>query len=132
MGITEITTLEALLIALSGILIVFFMLAMLSVMITAISRVVSASVAGSGANAPSSASAPAAAGAPVSAASPSATTQDTAAAQASQSEPDVPYGGTIKLLGVDEKTAACIMAVVSHETNIPLSQLVFKSIKAVK
>jgi len=27
--------------------------------------------------------------------------------------------------------AACVMAIVSHETGIPLDQLVFKSIKAV-
>lgn len=34
--------------------------------------------------------------------------------------------------GVDERTAAAIMAIVSHETDIPLSQLRFKSIKPVK
>ena len=44
---------------------------------------------------------------------------------------DAPNGGTVKLLNVDEKTAACVMAIVSHETQIPLNQLVFKSIKAV-
>ena len=33
--------------------------------------------------------------------------------------------------GVSEVEAACIMAIVSHETGIPLDQLVFKSIKAV-
>lgn len=40
------------------------------------------------------------------------------------------YGGEVALIGVDEKTAACIMAIVSHETGIPLSELVFKKIKA--
>lgn len=39
--------------------------------------------------------------------------------------------GELKLLGVDEKTAAMIMAIVSHETQIPLSQLQFKMIKAI-
>jgi hypothetical protein len=40
--------------------------------------------------------------------------------------------GTLKLKNVDEKTAAMIMAIVSHESGIPLSQLRFKSIKALE
>ena len=40
------------------------------------------------------------------------------------------YGGEVMLIDVDEKTAACIMAIVSHETGIPLSELIFKKIKA--
>ena len=40
------------------------------------------------------------------------------------------FGGEIALYDVDEKTAACIMAIISDETKIPLSQLVFKSIRA--
>lgn len=39
--------------------------------------------------------------------------------------------GEVALIDVDEKTAACIMAIVSHETGIPLSELIFKSIKAI-
>lgn len=39
--------------------------------------------------------------------------------------------GELKLLGVDEKTAAMIMAIVSHESKIPLSELQFKMIKAI-
>lgn len=39
--------------------------------------------------------------------------------------------GELKLLGVDEKTAAIIMAIVSHESQIPLSELQFKMIKAI-
>lgn len=38
--------------------------------------------------------------------------------------------GQLKLIGVDEKTAAMIMAIVSHESGIPLSELRFISIKA--
>lgn len=38
--------------------------------------------------------------------------------------------GELKLLGVDEKTAAMIMAIVSDETGISLNELQFKSIKA--
>lgn len=39
--------------------------------------------------------------------------------------------GELKLLGVDEKTAAMIMAIVSDESQIPLSELQFKMIKAI-
>jgi len=39
--------------------------------------------------------------------------------------------GELKLLNVDEKTAAMIMAIVSDESQIPLSELSFKSIKAI-
>lgn len=39
--------------------------------------------------------------------------------------------GELKLKNVDEKTAALIMAIVSDESKIPLSELCFKSIKAV-
>ncbi|HEY9061544.1 MAG TPA: OadG family protein [Pseudobacteroides sp.] len=38
--------------------------------------------------------------------------------------------GELKLMGVDEKTAAMIMAIVSDESKIPLSELQFKSIRA--
>ncbi len=37
--------------------------------------------------------------------------------------------GTIDLVGVDEKTAAVIMAIVSDKSGIPLNRLSFKSIK---
>lgn len=40
--------------------------------------------------------------------------------------------GELKLKNVDEKTAAMIMAIVSDETKIPLSELCFKSISAVE
>lgn len=39
--------------------------------------------------------------------------------------------GELKLKNVDEKTAAMIMAIVSDESQIPLSELIFKSIAAV-
>jgi Na+-transporting methylmalonyl-CoA/oxaloacetate decarboxylase gamma subunit len=38
--------------------------------------------------------------------------------------------GELKLIGLEEKTAAMIMAIVSDESGIPLSELQFKSIKA--
>ena len=37
--------------------------------------------------------------------------------------------GTLELDGVDEPTAAVIMAIVSDESGIPLNRLLFKSIK---
>ena len=40
--------------------------------------------------------------------------------------------GTLKLKGCDEKTAAMTMAIVADDTGIPLSELVFKSIKLVE
>ncbi len=47
-------------------------------------------------------------------------------------EPDGDWSaGELKLIGVDEKTAAMIMAIVSDESEIPLSQLQFKTIKAI-
>lgn len=40
------------------------------------------------------------------------------------------YGGEIALYDVDEKTAACIMAIVSDSSGIPLDHLIFRSIRA--
>lgn len=40
--------------------------------------------------------------------------------------------GDVKLSHVDERTAAMIMAIVSDESGIPLSELCFKSIKAIE
>ena len=37
--------------------------------------------------------------------------------------------GEVELIGTDEKTAAVIMALVSHNSGIPLNRLSFKSIK---
>lgn len=39
--------------------------------------------------------------------------------------------GELKLYDVDERTAAAVMAIVSHESGIPLAELRFKSIKPV-
>ena len=106
-----ISVLDALMIALSGIIIVFIMLALLWGVIAVISRVMGMLEKHTAHPASVSAAAPAAA-AP-------------AAAPAPASAPQV------KLEGVSEVEAACVMAIVSHETGIPLDQLVFKSIKAV-
>ena len=104
-----ISVLDALMIALSGIVIVFLMLALLWGVIAVISRVMGVLEKHNAHPASVSAAAPAAA-APAAAPAP------------------VPQ---VKLEGVSEVEAACVMAIVSHETGIPLDQLVFKSIKAV-
>jgi Na+-transporting methylmalonyl-CoA/oxaloacetate decarboxylase gamma subunit len=46
-----------------------------------------------------------------------------------QNSPEVSKG-QLDLIGVDEKTAAIIMAIVSDELKISLNQLQFKSIKS--
>lgn len=106
-----ISVLDALMIALSGIVIVFLMLALLWGIIVVISRAVGALEKHT--------AHPASAGAAASSAP-----APTPAAPAPAAVPQV------KLEGVSEIEAACVMAIVSHETGIPLDQLVFKSIKA--
>lgn len=106
-----ISVLDALMIALSGIVIVFIMLALLWGVIAVISRVMGVLEKHTAHPASVSAVAPAAV-APAAAPAPAPAPQ-------------------VKLEGVSEVEAACVMAIVSHETGIPLDQLVFKSIKAV-
>jgi hypothetical protein len=56
-----------------------------------------------------------------------------AAAQSVQGTDENAFSsGELKLYNVDEKTAAMIMAIVSDESKIPLSELNFKSIKALE
>ena len=55
-----------------------------------------------------------------------------AAAPAAPAAPEEEFSsGSLKLKNCDEKTAAMIMAIVADDTGIPLSELVFKSIKLV-
>ena len=96
----------ALVIAASGLAVVFMMLAMLWASIIVVSKVVNKI-------------------APVKAAAPAAAPAAPVAAPAAGT-----FGGDVALIDVDEKTAACVMAIVSHETGIPLSELIFKKIKA--
>lgn len=104
----------AFLVALSGIVIVFIMLAVLCFMIPIISKVVQ-SVQKKPARERVATTEPKTAPAPAPAAAPAVTA----------------VSGDVALIDVDEKTAACIMAIVSHETGIPLSKLIFKTIKAI-
>lgn len=107
---------EALMIALSGFLVVFLMLVILWGILVLISKAVS------GMEKSVAAEVPAVPAAPVKAEEP-----QPAPAPAKAHEI---YGGEIALYDVDEKTAACIMAIVSDSSGIPLDQLIFRSIKA--
>ena len=108
---------QALMIALSGFIVVFLMLVILWGLIVAINKVTSNII-----KEPEVTRAPLRASAPKPAAP---------AAPVTETEKKT-YGGEIKLFNVDEKTAACIMAIISDETKIPLDQLIFRSIKAVE
>ncbi|MBR3835520.1 MAG: OadG family protein [Clostridia bacterium] len=46
--------------------------------------------------------------------------------------PETESQGELELIGVDEPTAAILMALVSYKTNIPLNRLAFRSIKLVE
>ena len=97
---------DALMIALSGIVIVFLMLALLWGVIVVISRIMGA----------------------LEHPAPQMIRPEPEPVPAAAPAPAVPQ---VQLEGVSEIEAACVMAIVSHETGIPLDQLVFKSIKAV-
>ncbi len=100
MNLTSLSISDALLIALCGFITVFIMLACLWLIIVIISRTLS--------NVHKMPAPTAAAPVPVSA----------------------PTAAPVQLTDVDDLTAACIMAIVSDETGIALSELIFKHIKA--
>ncbi len=106
-------SISALLVALSGIVIVFIMLAVLCMIIPLISKAVQSTQKPAVRERVSSPPPQRPAPPPRPAATPAA----------------APSGPS--LIGVDEKTAACIMAIVSHETGIPLSELNFQRIQAI-
>lgn len=102
------TTKDMLLVAIVGIIIVLVELGILAVLIQGISKIVRAleGLATGKKEQPA---------APVTA-TPAAT-------------PAVQSASSVELVGVDEPTAAVIMAIISNESGIPLEQLNFKSIK---
>ena len=103
---------EALLISLCGFVTVFLLLLFLIVVIKIISTVVMA-IEGKGKTAPAPA-AEAPAPAPVK----------------EEEKPSKPWDGKLQLIDEDEETAACIMAIISDETDIPLDELQFRRIQA--
>ncbi|MBP3442754.1 MAG: OadG family protein [Clostridia bacterium] len=46
--------------------------------------------------------------------------------------PETESQGELELIGVDEPTAAILMALVSYRTDIPLNRLIFRSIRLVE
>ncbi len=111
---------EALLIAASGIVIVFLVLAALCFLIPITSRLVRAFAEDPFSSQQSQ---------QTQHTKPTAEQSKPAPAPVQEAAPSA-YGGEILLVDVDEKTAACVMAIVSHETGIPVSELIFKKIKA--
>lgn len=105
-----LSVLEAIMVALSGIVIVFLMLALLWGVIIGVSRVVAKLEASGIGMKPTAAPTPA---------------RPAPAAKA----PVAPVIPPVELINIGETQAACVMAIISHETGIPLDQLIFKSIK---
>ncbi len=103
---------EALLISLCGFVTVFILLIFLILVLMVVSRIVIA-IEGTGK-----------ATAPVSAA-PAAVPEEK-----KEAKPSKPWDGKLQLIDVDEETAACIMAIISDETDIPLDELQFRRIQA--
>ncbi len=121
----SLTMPETLLIAVAGILVVIAELALITVIILGISKImrsIESKLTDKGAEVPESVSASVAApvAAPVTPAAPAAA-------------PAVSYGTAngIQLIDVDEPTAAVVMALVSNQSGIPLERLAFKSIKGI-
>ena len=117
-----LSILDALMVALSGFIIVFIMLAVLWGVIVVISRAVTG-VENRTDAAAGTEPMPAPVPAPTAPAAPAAPVA-VQYSSAPQAQPQV------VLEGISDTEAACVMAIVSHETGIPLDQLVFKSIKA--
>ena len=103
---------QALLVAVAGILTVLAELGIITVIILLLSKVIRALTAKFAPAAPEPAPVPSAPAAPP--------------LPADESR------GTLTLEGVDEPTAAVIMAIVSHQSGIPLNHLRFISIKEVE
>lgn len=114
---------QAVMIALSGFMVVFMMLCILWGLIVLISKFVKGLTQKEEAAALRT-SQEAAAQAQTETAS------ETVKTASEQEVVHLPYGGEIALFDVDEKTAACIMAIVADSSKIPLDQLIFKSIRA--
>lgn len=117
MDFNNLSVVDALMIAISGFLTVFIMLVLLICVVMVVSKVVGmieSKVGGKGAAAPA----------------PAAPASAPASAAAKPEEPSTPWDGKLQLIDCDEETAACIMAIISDETDIPLDELQFRRIKA--
>ena len=112
---------ETLLVAVAGILVVIAELALITVLILGISKMmrsIEERLSGSIAEAPEASVTPVPVSAPAPAAAPAAA--------------PVAYApGRVQLIDVDEPTAAVVMALVRNQSGIPLDRLAFKSIRGI-
>ena len=63
-------------------------------------------------------------------AAPAPSSAPAAPAAKAEEKPAKPWDGKLQLIDCDEETAACIMAIISDETDIPLDELQFRRIAA--
>ena len=63
---------------------------------------------------------------------PSSDSQSVTPANVGTALPETESQGQLELIGVDEATAAMLMALVSYKTDVPLNRLIFRSIKLVE
>lgn len=112
----ELTMSETMFVAIAGIIVVLLELAILAVLIVLLSKILNA-VEGRFTSTSDAPAAPA----KVPAASP--------APAAVPAAPVAAVANGIQLIGLDERTAAVVMALVSHQSGIPLEKLSFRSIR---
>lgn len=110
----ELSIIDGLKIAIYGFVTVFIVLAALMVIINVLGKIVASLEKTEEVAAP----------APVTPAAP--------AVEEEKLDLPVEYVGTLQLIDVDEKTAACIMAIISEQTHIPLENLIFKRIELIE
>lgn len=116
-----LTMSETLLVAVAGILVVMAELAVITVLILGISKImrsIEGKLSDAEGNAPESVSV---------------SVVPSAAPVAAPAAPAVSYGtaNSVQLIDVDEPTAAVVMALVSDQSGIPLERLAFRKIKGI-
>lgn len=120
----SLTMPETLLVAVAGIIVVILELALITVLILGISRImrsIESKLTSENDEAPEASSVTVVSGANTPAPSP-----------AAPAAAPVAYApGSIQLIDVDEPTAAVVMALVSNQSGIPLERLSFKSIRGI-
>ena len=104
-------TSDVIFVCIAGILVVMFILAILSFLVTLLSKGVRMTEKLISKKSPE--------------------TEPQKAEEKSSALPKTLSQGELKLIDTDEQTAAMIMAIVSNESGIPLNRLIFKSIKKI-
>lgn len=117
-----ITIAEALNVSVTGFVVVLLILALLAILVLLLSKGVRAFESKAKKNTKAASKSEKAENAPT----------KVATAPTGTPLPETCSAGQLDLYDVDEKTAAVIMAIVSHESGIPLNRLQFKLIKAIK